>query len=181
MEISQRASHITTVISVMFMLLIVLASGCTRSKIDMDSQHEDNKAIIMRTWEEGFNQGNIDILDEVFDENYTDRTPYGVAEQGGPERAKQAFKWMHSMFGDLHFEVEQMIAEGDIVVHRVMVTGTHVGEFMGVPATGKPVRYAVVVVSRFSNGKVVEDWSIVDSYSILRQISKVKLSPLDSD
>jgi len=147
----------------------------------VSSELEANKAVVMRAWEEGFNQGHLDVLDEVFDESYIERTPYGVIEQGGPERAKQAYEWMCSVFGDLHFDVEQMIAEGDIVVSRAMATGTHVGEFMGVPATGRAVRFAAVVISRIAEGKHVEDWSMIDSLAILRQIAEVSMQPLASD
>ncbi len=147
----------------------------------MNSQLEANKAVVMRAWEEGFNQGNLDVLDEVFDESYVELTPYGKAEQGGPERTKQAYEWMHSVFGDIHFEVEQMMAEGDFVFSRAMASGTHVGEFMGVPATGRPVRFAAVVVSRISNGKHVQDWSFIDTMAILRQIGEVSVEPREKE
>jgi len=173
MKVPNRASRTVAVVNIILMLLAILVAGCTNSKNDTDSQLEVNKAIVMRAWEEGFNQGNLDVIDEVFDESYIERTPYSVIEQGGPKRVKQAFKWMRSVFGDLHFEVEQMVAEGDFVVSRAMATGTHVGEFMGVSATGRPIRFA--------NGKIVEDWSIVDTYAILRQIGNVSVTPLESD
>jgi len=181
MKVSRRTNRAVVVFNVKLLLLAVFVAGCTNSKNDADSQLEINKAVVMRAWEEVFNQGNLDVIDEVFDESYIERTPYSVIEQGGKERIKQAFEWMRSVFGDLHFEVEQMVAEGDFVVSRAMATGTHIGEFMGVPATGKSVRFAVVVVSQLSNGKTIEDWSIVDSYAILRQIGNVSVTPLESD
>ena len=147
----------------------------------MNSQLELNKAIVMRAWEEGFNQGNLDVLDEVFDDSYVELTPYGSIEQGGPERAKQAYRWMQSVFGDIHFKVEQMMAEGEFVFSRAMATGTHVGEFMGVPATGRPVRFAAVVVSKISRGKHVQDWSFIDTMAILRQIGEVSIEPIKAD
>ena len=178
---STRTNRSVTILGVNLLLLVILVIGCTREKNNEDSQLDTNKAIVMRAWEEAFNQGNLNVIDEVFDTSYIERTPYNVIEQGGPERVKQAFKWMHSVFGNLHFEVEQMVAEGDIVVSRAMATGTHIGEFMGVSATGQPVRFAAVVISRLSNGKHVEDWSFVDSYAILRQIGNVSVTPLESD
>ncbi len=178
---STRIISGTTTLAVIFLLLVLLVFGCTLNKNEKSSQLEINKSIVMRAWEEGFNQGNLDVIDEVFDTNYIERTPYSVIEQGGPERVKRAFKWMKSTFGDLHFEVEQMIAEGDFVVSRAMATGTHIGEFMGVPPSGQPVRFAAVVISRLSNGKHVEDWSFVDSYAILKQIGNVSVTPLESE
>lgn len=147
----------------------------------MNSQLEANKAVVMRAWEEGFNQGNLDVLNEVFDESYVEQTPYGTIEQGGFKRVKQAYDWMRSVFGNIHFEVEQMMAEGDFVFSRAMATGTHEGEFMGVPATGRPVRFAAVVVSRIANGKHVQDWSFIDTIAILRQIGEVSVEPRESN
>jgi ketosteroid isomerase-like protein len=83
----------------------------------MSSQQEANKAVVMRAWD-AFNSGDLDVLDEVFDESYVELTPYGEVEQGGPERAKQAYHWMRSVFGEIQFEVEQIMAEGDLEADR---------------------------------------------------------------
>lgn len=146
----------------------------------MSSQLEANKAVVMRAWD-AFNSGDLDVLDEVFDESYVELTPYGTIDQGGPERAKQAYHWMRKTFGELHFEVEQMMAEGDLVFSRAMATGTHEGEFMGVPPTGRPIKFAAVVVSQIRDGKHVKDWSFIDTMKILRQISEVSLEPLEAE
>ena len=146
----------------------------------MTSQLEKNKAVVMRAWE-AFNHGDLAVLDEVFDKSYVELTPYGKLDQGGPERAKQAYKWMRSVFGEVRFEVEQMMAEGDLVLSRAMATGTHTGEFMGVPATGRPIRFAAVVISQIADGKHVKDWSFIDTMAILRQIGEVSIEPKDRD
>ena len=146
----------------------------------MSSQLEANKAVVRRAWE-AFNQGDLDVLDEVFDKSYVELTPYGRIEQGGPERARQAYEWMRRVFGEIRFEVEQMMAEGDFVFSRVMASGTHVSEFMGVPATGRPVRFAAVVVSQISDGKHVKDWSFIDTMAILRQVGRVSIEPREPD
>lgn len=142
----------------------------------MSSQQEANKAVVMRAWD-AFNSGDLDVLDEVFDESYVELTPYGKIEQGGPERAKQAYRWMRSTFGEIQFDIEQMMAESDLVFSRAMATGTHTGKFLGVPATGRPIRFAAVVVSQIVNGKHVKDWSFIDTMAILRQIAEVSLEP----
>jgi predicted ester cyclase len=142
------------------------------------SQQDANKAVVMRAWD-AFNSGDLDVLDEVFDESYVELTPYGKIDQGGPERAKHAYRWMRSVFGEIQFEIEQMMAEGDLVFSRAMATGTHTGEFMGVAATGRPVRFAAVVVSQIANGKHVKDWSFIDTMAILKQIADVSLEAKD--
>jgi len=160
---------------------VVLTVACVPGDADVNSRLEANKAVVLSAWEEGFNKGNLAVLDELFDASYVELTPYGKVEQGGPERARQAYEWMRSVFGDIHFEVEQVIAEGDFVFTRAMATGTHVGEFMGVSATGRPVRFAAVVISKVSNGKVVQDWSFVDATALLWQIGDVTVEPREVD
>jgi predicted ester cyclase len=147
------------------LMALIILFGC-----DKNATEEANKAVVMRAWEEGFNQGNMDILRELFDESYMELTPYDTIGQRGSERAVKAYEWMHSVFGDIHFEVEQMLAEGNYVFSRAMATGTHVGNFLGVPPTGRPVRFAAVVVSKISDGKHVQDWSFIDTRAILKQI-----------
>jgi predicted ester cyclase len=161
---------------VMFLLLAPLPAIATEGEVDVTSLLEANKAVVMRAWD-AFNTGDLDVLEEVFHESYVEMTPYGTVDQGGPERAKQAYHWMRSVFGEIHFEVEQLMAEGDFVFSRAMATGTHVGEFMGVPATGRPVRFAAVVVSQIRDGKHVKDWSFIDTMAILRQIGEVSVEP----
>ena len=174
-------TKVATIHLMVFVFFTLLNTGCSERDDDTISKPELNKTVVMRAWEEGFNQGNLEVLDEVFDESYIELTPYGSIIQGGPERPKQAYKWMRSVFGDIHFEVEQMMAEGDFVFSRVMAKGTHVGEFMGVPATDRPVCFAAVVVSKISNGKHVQDWSFIDALAILEQIGEVTVEPLELD
>lgn len=161
---------------VLLLLFGAQPTTATEREADVTSKLEANKAVVMRAWE-AFNTGNLKVLEEVFDESYVEVTPYGVVDQGGPERAKQAYHWMRSVFGEIHFEVEQLMAEGDNVFSRAMATGTHVGEFMGVPASGRPVRFAAVVVSEIRNKKHVRDWSFIDTMAILRQIGDVSVGP----
>jgi steroid delta-isomerase-like uncharacterized protein len=79
---------------------------------------------------------------------------------------------MRAVFPDIHFDVEDMIAEGDKVVSRYTVTGTHQGEFMGIPATGKPVKITTIWIHRLADGRIVEgrDWGEWDRLSLLEQL-----------
>ncbi|MCO5191495.1 MAG: ester cyclase, partial [Anaerolineae bacterium] len=87
---------------------------------------EANKAIVRRLWEDVWNRRNADVCDEIFDAAYA-------------AHEKRFMPRMLAAFPDLRFEVEDMIAEGDKVVTRYTLIATHRGEFMGIPATGKPV------------------------------------------
>ncbi len=77
-------------------------------------------------------------------------------------------------FPDLQVTVEDLIAEGDKVVGRLTVTGTHQGELMGIPATGKKVSFSEIHIVRISNGKVVEHWEVADIMSMMQQLGVVQ-------
>jgi predicted ester cyclase len=76
-------------------------------------------------------------------------------------------------FPDLHIAVEDMIAEGDKIVIRDTVTGTHKGELMGVPPTGNSVSYNEIFIFRFAEGRVIETWGVVDVLSLMRQLGAI--------
>src|SRR6185369_4742109 len=89
------------------------------------------------------------------------RTPLPI-DVTGAEALKQIWAMLFSVYPDIHVTVEDLIAEGDKVVARNTVTGTHRGEFMGVAATGKSVTYNEIFIFRFADGRVVETWGVVD-------------------
>ena len=76
-------------------------------------------------------------------------------------------------FPDLHVTVEDLIAEGDKIVGRVTLTGTHQGELLGIPATGKKVAFSEIHIVRISNGKAVEHWEIADIMSMMQQLGVI--------
>ncbi len=80
----------------------------------------------------------------------------------GLEAIYQFFNTFHTAFPDLSITVEDMIAEGDRVAARVTMRGTHLGEFMGVAPTGKPVEVRAIDMFRIANGKIVEHWGHAD-------------------
>src|SRR5918992_4769217 len=112
----------------------------------------DNKAIVRRYFEEGLNQKNRAVLDELLaDENLRRLV---TSTQANP-------------FPDLHRTVEDLIAEGDKVVARQTNRGTHLGDYMGVPATGKRVTFTAIAILRIADGKIVEHWINRDDLGIL--------------
>jgi predicted ester cyclase len=133
---------------------------------------EENKALFRRFVEEVENQKNPDRIDEFFAADYLDHNPppFGVP---GIEGLKQAMQMFFSAFPDLHVEVEDLVAEGDKVVGRLTVTGTHQGEMMGIAATGKRISMAEIHIVRYSGGKVVEHWGIEDNMSMMQQLGVI--------
>jgi steroid delta-isomerase-like uncharacterized protein len=98
----------------------------------------------------------------------------------GAKALKEVFKTLHRAYPDLHVEVEDMIAEGDKVVGRNTVTGTHQGEYMGIEPTGKSVKYNEIFIFRFVNGRVAETWGVADVVSQLHQLGAIRV-PFQTD
>jgi len=133
---------------------------------------EDNKAVVRRFYEEVMNQKKRAVLDEVFDLNVVDHfAPPGTP--GGLEGARQTLGMFLSAFPDLHFTVEDLIAEGDKVVARATLSGTQQGTFMGIPATGKHVTITGIDINRFEGGKSVEHWVEMDTLGLMQQLGVI--------
>ena len=130
---------------------------------------EENKAIARRAWEL---VDNPDIIDEVYAPDVVWHEPDG--EVRGIEEAKQFISMYKTAFPDMKATVEDVIAEGDKVVTRVTIRGTHQGEVdeFG-PPTGRQVEVKGITISRFEGGKIVEDWDSYDNLSIMQQLGLV--------
>ena len=130
---------------------------------------EQNKASQQRFVEEVQNKGNIDVVNEVFAEDMVDHTPFPGLP---PDRdgARQVFEVIRAAFPDHDAVVVEMVAEGDTVATYKTFTGTHEGEFMGIPATGNKVTIRVMDFVRYRDGKIVEHWNIVDQAGLLQQL-----------
>src|ERR671917_938685 len=130
---------------------------------------EENKAIFRHYIEEVFNQGNLEVADEIFD-RYVSHQPDGSTFERGPEDVKRFVGEFRSAFPDLHLSIEDQIADGDKVVIRATFRGTHQREFRGMAPTGEEVAIEGMAVFRFSSeGKVVESWDSYDQLSLMRQ------------
>jgi len=131
-----------------------------------------NKALFKR-FHEAANTGDFDFLaktiDEVVAPDAVIRTPLPI-EATGADALKQIWAMLLRIYPDIHLIVEDLIGEGDKVVGRTTVTGTHRGEFMGVAPTGKSVTYNEMFIFRIADGRVVETWGVVDVYAQMKQI-----------
>ena len=134
---------------------------------------ESTNKMAFRRFADAVNTGDMALIsktiDEVVDPNALIRTPLPI-EATGAELLKEVFGRLSRAFPDLHVTVEDLIAEGDKVVARDTVTGTHRGEYMGLPPTGKSVTYNEIFICRFADGRIAETWGVVDVLSQLRQL-----------
>ena len=115
-------------------------------------------------------------IDDLVDSDAIVRTPLPI-EATGPDLLKEVFRRLHQAFPDLHVAVEDLIAEGDKVVSRNRVTGTHQGEYMGITPTGKSIAYNEIFIFRFVDGRIIETWGVVDVLSQLRQLGALPGGP----
>ena len=132
---------------------------------------EESKTIVRRLLEEPWT--DLDVVDELVDETYVGHDPSLPEPLRGPQGFKDNVSMFRAAYSDARITVDDQIAEGDTVASRWTGRGTHDGELMGVPASGKQVTVSGIVVSRVANGKVVEEWTSWDTLGMLRQIGAV--------
>ncbi len=136
---------------------------------------EENKAIARRMYEafgQAVSTGNWAALDAVLAADAIDHNP--VPGQGpGLEGVKQVFAVFAAGFPDLHFTVEDMIAEGDKVVSRLTMHGTHRGDFQGIAPTGKSITQTGIDILRLAGGKVIERWGEFDNLGLMQQLGVI--------
>ena len=134
---------------------------------------EEHKALVRRFWEEVFNQKRLERADVYVTQDYLD---HGALPGQGPglEGAKrQRWALYFTAIPDLHATIDDMVAEGDKVSVRFTVTGTQVGELMGVPPTGKRFDVAAMCIYRIAEGKVAEQWEQIDMLGLMRQLGAI--------
>jgi steroid delta-isomerase-like uncharacterized protein len=129
--------------------------------------------VTFRRFHDAVNTGDAELIsntiDELVEPDVRIRTPVPV-QATGAQALKDVFGRLHRAFPDLHVTVEDLIAEGDKVVGRNSVTGTHQGEYMGLPATGKSVTYNEIMIFRFVDGRIAETWGVVDVFAQMKQL-----------
>lgn len=128
----------------------------------------ENRVIALRFVEEVFNQRNLDVLPEVLAPDVVAHLP-GYEPLRGYEAVRQWVATYLSAF-DTHLTVEDVVAEGDIVVLRFTLRATHKGEYLGVPATGRQVTSPEISFTRYGEGKAREFWIMLDTLGVMQQL-----------
>jgi steroid delta-isomerase-like uncharacterized protein len=119
------------------------------------------------------NRGNMAAADELVAADVVEHEEPPPGTPLGREGVKHFFTMLRAAFPDIRIAVEDQIAEGDKVVSRVMCRGTHRGEFMGVPSTGRQVVYEAIDIVRIVDGQIVEHWGVTDALGLLRQLGGI--------
>ena len=135
---------------------------------------EENKALVRRYFEEIWDKGNLDLIDELFTTNFVRHGPTGTeGEVRGQEGFESLVTMYRSALPDLRIPIEDQIVEGDTVVTRWTARGTHQGELMGNAPTGNPATVTGILIDRISGGKIEEEWVDYDTLHLMQQIGAV--------
>jgi steroid delta-isomerase-like uncharacterized protein len=134
-----------------------------------DMSLEQNKSMVRRLVDEAQTQGQFDVVDELMADDFVDHSPL----PGLPptrEGVKMLFAGLRAAFPDLHVTISEQIAEDERVATRKTFRGTHRGDFLGVPASGRPVEFEVIDILTFERGKITEHRVVLDQLGLLRQL-----------
>jgi len=132
-----------------------------------------NKEIVRRLVNGVWADRNLAIVDELIAPDYVGHDPTQPEPIRGPEGYKQFVGMYQAAFEDGMVTIDDEIAEGDLVVTRWTGRGTHTGELMGIAPTGKEVTVSGITISRLANGKIAEDWELMDALGMMVQLGAV--------
>jgi len=138
----------------------------------------DGRTLARRYFEEAWNQGKLEVLDELLSPDYVNHTPSIGNPPAGPDGLKPIVTAIRRAFPDLHFTIEDVIVAGDSLVIRTTMTGTHEGDLFGIPPTRRKVSVTQIQIERVRNGRIVEHWRVTDELELMRQLGVV---PCTSD
>ncbi len=157
-------------------VLFVLACGTPDSRVESASTVDENKAVARRFFTEVWGGGSESVAQELLADSYVGHMT------GNPTPLDRAgwldfFRAFRTAFPDAQFTIEDMIGEGDRVVLRLTMRGTHRGMFNGIPPTGRSVVVTGVSIERIQNGRIVEGWVTNDALGMLQQLGVVSGPP----
>ncbi|HZC53382.1 MAG TPA: ester cyclase [Mycobacterium sp.] len=142
----------------------------------MSTAEETANLATFRRLHDACNTGDADLVSKTIDEVVEPDVRIGTPlpfDATGAQALKQVWATLLRAYPDLHVRVDDLIAKDDKVVARNTVTGTHQGEYLGRPPTGKPVTYNEIFIVRFAGGRIAETWGVVDLLSQLKQLGVV--------
>ena len=131
----------------------------------------ENEALVRRFFEEFCNGRRAEVADEIIAADYVSHGPQAPPADG-PEGVK-ARVGLYQESVDGHWRVDELFSAGDRVVARWTGTGTHVGELMGIPPTGKAIEVDAISVFRIADGRIAEEWTVWDALGLLQQVEAV--------
>ncbi|MFN8491969.1 MAG: ester cyclase [Caldilineaceae bacterium] len=131
---------------------------------------EQNKAVVRRDVDEIWTQGNAALIDELYTADAVDHNPLPGLQATGRALQKQTLQMLHTGFPDFQNHIDLMLAEGDKVAVSITIRGTHLGQFLQMPPTGKAATWTRMTIYRLENGQIAELWHVVDALGLIAQL-----------
>ncbi len=132
---------------------------------------QEHEAVIRR-WIEAWNAHDLDAADRLLSPDFV-RHDANLPEVLGPAAQRDFLRGVFRAFPDIRVEPQQLITEGDLVAARLVVTGAHRDDFLGIPATGRKMAIQSVDFFRLTEGKIVEQWVVMDALGLMQQLGAV--------
>ena len=143
------------------------------SGVHSTSHGEQHRRIIQRYYEEVWNRGRLEVLDELLDPQYINHTPSVPNPPPGPDGLKPIVAAIRKGFPDLHYEIKEIIVNDSMAVARVIMTGTQKDSLFDLPPTGKKITVNQINIEKIRNGRVVEHWRVTDELTMMKQLGVV--------
>jgi steroid delta-isomerase-like uncharacterized protein len=160
----EKLKHFSTVI------FLIAVCSC---EINPITEEDENKQIIQSYFNEVWNKGNVDVLDELLSKDYINHTPSTPNPPKGAIGLKPIVLAIRKGFPDLHYEIKEIIATKDRAIARVVMTGTQTDTLFGIPPTGKHIEVNQINIEKIENGKIVEHWRVTDELAMMKQLGVV--------
>jgi steroid delta-isomerase-like uncharacterized protein len=168
-----------TLLAVSSVLLLGLTFGCSKESGPMNMEtlraqaqtEAQNLALVKSMWA-AWISGDYDAYRNALAPEYVWRSPSNIPEPLSREKTIEAGRALRQAFPDATYELVEMIAAGDKVITRFVMRATHLGEFQGIPATGKKIELSGIAIVRLANGKVVEEREESDMLGLMHQLGK---------
>lgn len=135
--------------------------------------NDPKRTVIARYFDELFNQGKVELVDELLHPEYVNHSPGSPDLPRGRDGVKLVVAALRSAFPDLRYTVEDLVVGDDAVAVRVTMTGTHRGDLFGIPPTGRTVHAATMQIERFREGRIVAHHRITDDLTMMRQLGVI--------
>jgi steroid delta-isomerase-like uncharacterized protein len=129
-----------------------------------------SRALMVRITAEIWDQGRVDLVDELIAEDFVDHLEVPGLEGTGRERYRNSVVAMRTGFPDFANPIDLVVAEDDLAVSHGRITGTHTGDLMGLPPTGRTIDVPTIGILRFANGQAVERWGVADNMTMMQQL-----------
>ena len=133
----------------------------------------EGSGLIRRFYEDVLGKGDLALIDELTADDFVDHEEGLPGQPSGSEGVKFFVNAVRTGFPDISPTIEPKLADGNLEAAHVVLTGTHKGEFLGVPATDKAVEFESTDIIRVEDGKVAEHWGVTDAMSLMQQLGAI--------